>query len=192
MGVDALGRKIVSLSAAIALTAACTRSVPVRDASVVRVSEGAAEPQPADSAAPATQPAPATAPPPTAQGDSADGSNRQRDPHFMRRVLGWVALSIGAEAAVIAVVTSGMIEHQKSIRDDNCNAQKVCNTDGFNAAGTISTIVPWNTATWFVAAAGISVGTVLVLISPPGSEKRTALTLSPESSGLQLGVRSTF
>jgi hypothetical protein len=110
----------------------------------------------------------------------------------MRRVLGWISLSIGAEAAIIAVVTTGMIEHQKSIRDDNCNAQKVCNTDGFNAAGTISTIVPWNTAAYFVAAAGLGVGTVLVLISPPGSEKSTAITVSPASSGMQLGVRSTF
>lgn len=192
MGVDALGRKIVGLAAAVALASACARPGPVRDASALHASEGAAESQPADTIAPASPPAPAPATPPAAQGESTDGSNPKRDPHFMRRVLGWVSLSIGAEAAIIAVVTTGMIEHQKSIRDDNCNTQKVCNTDGFNAANTISTIVPWNTATWFVAAAGLGVGTVLVLISPPGSEKSTAITVSPASSGMQLGLRSTF
>jgi hypothetical protein len=190
MGVDALGRKIVGLTAAITMASACAHPVPVRDASALRAAEGAAESQPADTGAAATTAAPAPAP--ANQGQSSDGSNPRRDPHFMRRVLGWVTLSIGAEAAVIAVVTSGMIEHQKSIRDSGCNAQKICTTDGFNAANTISTIVPWNTATWFVAAAGLGVGTVLVLISPPGSEKSTAIAVTPESSGLQLGVRSTF
>ncbi len=171
---------------AIALTTACTRSPgPVRDASTLRVADGAAETQPADAT-------PATAPAAPSRAESTDGSDPGRDPHHMRRVLGWATLSVGAEAAVIAVVTSVMIEHQKGIRDDGCNAQKVCTTDGFNAANTISTIVPWNTATWFIAAAGIGAGTVLLLVSQPKSERQTAITLSPESSGLALGVRSTF
>jgi hypothetical protein len=176
------------------LTSACTRpAMPAREASGApprwtMAAEGAAEVQAGDAAAPATAPTP----PAATQPPASDGSDPGRDPHHMRRVLGWVSLSIGAEAAVIAVVTSGMIEHQKGIRDDGCNAQKVCNLDGFNAANTISTITPWNTATWFVAAAGLGVGTVLLLISQPRSEQRTAITLSPESSGLQLGLRSTF
>jgi hypothetical protein len=121
-----------------------------------------------------------------------DGSVPGHDPHRWRRVLGWVSLSIGAEAAAVAIVTSLLIEHQKSVRDENCSAQKVCNEAGFNAVTTIDTIVPWNTVTWIVAAAGLGAGTVLLITSPSGSEHRTALTLSPNSSGLGLGVRSTF
>jgi hypothetical protein len=103
-----------------------------------------------------------------------------------------VSLTIGAEAAVIAVATSLLIEHQKSIRDDNCNAQKVCNTAGFDAVGTIDTIVPWNTGSWFVAGVGLGAAAILLVISQPKSEPQTAITLSPGSSGLGLGVRSSF
>jgi hypothetical protein len=110
----------------------------------------------------------------------------------MRRMIGWISLAIGAEAATIAVATSLLIEHQKSIRDDGCNAQKVCNSDGFAAVGTIDTITPWNTGSWFVAAAGLGAGIVLLLASPPQHERQTTVSLSPVSSGIDLSVRSTF
>jgi hypothetical protein len=188
---DALGRRIVALAAAIALTTACSRSVvSPRDASDTRVrTDGVAEAQPADTTATASAPASAAA---ARTETGTDGSDPGRDPHRMRRVLGWVALTVGVEAAVIAVATSILIEHQKSIRDDDCNAQKVCSAAGFGAVGTIHTIVPWNTATWFVAAAGLGAGTVLLVTSPKESERTTAITLSPGPSGFGLGVRSTF
>lgn len=209
MGVDAWGRKIVGLSAAIALAAGCSHSaMPARDAARA-VAPGVTEPQAAGPAAPAvTTPAETPAAPPaagtaetpaapppaadTAEASAAEGSNVRRDPHRTRRVVGWVSLTIGAEAAVIALVTSLLIEHQKSLRDDNCNAQKTCNAQGFGAVNTIDTIVPWNTTTWIVAAAGLGLGTALLLISRPESEKQTAVTVSPVSSGLALGLRSTF
>jgi hypothetical protein len=172
----------------LAVTGCNGASAPPRDASSARVqAEGAAESQPADTAPPQAETAGATA------GDSSTyGSDPGRDPHVMRRVLGWVSLSIGIEAAALAGVTSALIEHQKGVRDDNCNAQKVCNAAGFAAVNTIDSIVPWNTASWFVAAAGLGVGAVLVITSPRESTRRTAITLSPNSSGLALGLRSTF
>jgi hypothetical protein len=196
MGGKAWGRKIVGLVAAIALAAGCSRPVlPARDATTAPA-PGVAEPQAADApAAPATSAADASAPPyqaGTPEASAAEGTNTRRDPHRTRRVVGWISLTIGAEAAVIATVTSILIEHQKSLRDDNCNAQKVCNAEGFGAVGTISTLIPWNTTTWFVAAAGLGLGTVLLLVSQPDSEKQTAVTVSPMSSGLGLGLRSTF
>ncbi len=181
---------MAGLAAAIALAAAgCNgSSAPPRDASSTRVqTDGVTESQPAG-----TAPPPAATPEGAAGNDSSDGSNPGRDPHRMRRVLGWVSLSIGIEAVAVAVVTSALIEHQKGVRDDNCNAQKVCNAEGFAAVSTIDSIVPWNTASWFVAAAGLGAGAALVITSPRESTPRTAITLSPNSSGLGLGVRSTF
>ena len=222
MGGDALGRRIVALSATIALVAGCSRpAVAPRDASSLRAPEGVTDAQPASAAAApadaatttaptdaAATTAPADATTPAAPTDDAtttaptagtartaagtDGSDPGRDPHRMRRVLGWVSLSIGAEAAVVALATSILIEHQKSVRDDGCNAQKVCDAAGFAAVNTIDTIVPWNTATWFIAAAGVGLGTVLLIISPSKSEQKTAITLSPGPSGPGLGLRSTF
>jgi hypothetical protein len=106
-------------------------------------------------------------------------------------MVGWISFAIGAEAATIAVATSILIEHQKSIRDDGC-PQKVCTSDGFAAVGTIDTITPWNTGSWFVAAAGLAAGVVLVISSPPRHERQTTVSLSPVSSGIDLSVRSTF
>jgi hypothetical protein len=185
MRADSWGLRVGGLSAVMALATACSRpAVPVHDAGAARgLAEGIAEPQPTG----------ATAPPPNGaeQTDSTDGSDPGRDPHRMRRVLGWVSLTIGAEAAVIAVATSLLIEHQKSLRDDNCNAQKVCNAEGFGAVGTIDTIIPWNTGSWFVAGIGLGAGAILLVISQP-EKRQTAITLSPGSSGLGLGVRSSF
>jgi hypothetical protein len=182
---DVSGRRIVGLSVAIALgaTACGGSSLPPRDASAERVRvDGIAE----------SQPSPSPPAPGVADTDGMDGSQPGRDPHRMRRVLGWVTLSIGIEAAILASVTSALIEHQKGLRDDGCNAQKVCDAAGFAAVGTIDTLVPWNTASWVVAAAGLGIGTALLLISQPESPQRTAITLSPNSSGLGVGVRSTF
>jgi hypothetical protein len=184
---DVSSLKIVGLSVAIALgaTACSGSSVPARDASAERVRvDGIAEAQPSP---PATPPAAGAA-----DSDGMDGSQPGRDPHRMRRVLGWITLSIGIEASVLAAVTSALIEHQKGVRDDGCNAQKVCDAAGFAAVGTIDTLIPWNTASWFVGAAGLAAGTALLLTSQPESARRTAITLSPNSSGLGLGVRSTF
>ena len=182
MGGSALGRRIACLLTAVALTTACSRSaVPPRVPGAL--AEGAPESQPADGTAAASAP-----PPPS----STDGSRPGHDPHRTRRVLGWVSLSIGIEAAVIAVATSLMIEHQKGIRDDGCNAQKQCSAQGLAATNTLDTLTPLNTTTWFVAAAGLGAGTVLLLISQPEKERKTAVTLAPAPSGLTLGVRSTF
>ncbi len=162
---------------------------------------GVAEPQAASSPVPAAAPGPspqATGAPPAAATPAvsppaaSDGSEPGRDPHRTRRVLGWASLAVGAEAAVIAIVTSFMIEHQKGIRDDGCNAQKVCTSTGLDAVGTIHTLIPVNTTSWFVAAAGLGAGAVLLFTSRPESEPHTAITLSPNSSGVGVGVRSTF
>jgi hypothetical protein len=188
MGGEGSCRTVVGLLVAIAIAATgCSRaSMPPRDASAAHVAaDGVAESQPADTASAPAATAAATA------SDDNYGSDPGRDPHHMRRVLGWISLSIGAEAAVLAAVTSALIVHQKGVRDDNCNTQKVCNPAGINAVNTIDSIVPWNTASWFVAAAGLGAGAVLV-ISSPKTARRTAITLSPNSSGLGLGVRSTF
>jgi hypothetical protein len=185
MVANALGRQVVGLSAAVAVAAGCGRpAMPSREPSAIRApAEGSAESQPTQGTAPS---------PSGSSTDATDGSDSGRDPHRMRRMIGWISLAIGAEAATIAVATSLLIEHQKSIRDEGCNAQKVCSSEAFGAVGTIDTITPWNTGSWFVAAAGLGAGIVLLLASPPQHERQTTVSLSPVSSGVDLSVRSTF
>jgi hypothetical protein len=122
-----------------------------------------------------------------------DGSATQRSQGHGRalRVAGWVSLGVGAEAAIIAAVTSVMLLHQKSVRDDDCDAHRMCSAAGLAANSTIDSLVAVNTVSWVVAAAGLGGGTLLLLTHPP-DEKATAITLSPAGSGLGLGIRSSF
>lgn len=121
----------------VALGAGCAgRGIPPQGASDRRA-EGLTEEQTADPGAP----------PATAQGrtDGTEGTGAERDPHRTRRTLGWISLAIGAEAAIVAGVTSIMLLHEKSVLNDNCDARKVCSSDGIDAAGSISGLVPLNT-----------------------------------------------
>lgn len=116
----------------------------------------------------------------------------RHDGRATRRTLGWVSLALGAEAAVAAIVTSGMLVHEKSVLDAQCDAQKQCSSAGVDAAGAISTLTPWNTGTWIMTAVGLGAGTALLLTSRPDAPAGTAITLSPEGSGAGLGLRSRF
>jgi hypothetical protein len=184
------------------------------------ITDGRAEAQPPDPATGATSPAPAvpvpaTAPAPTATAGAngqatgaepaplpdapppkpeANESDREkRDPHVMRRFLGWAVLSVGVEAAIVAVATSIMIEYQKGIRSNHCDDQKVCDSRGKGAANTIDSIVPWNTGAWITAIAGVGAGLTLVLVSPrKEGDPETAITVSPTSSGAGLTLRGGF
>jgi hypothetical protein len=151
-----------------------------------RQAEGLAEEQAADPTAPTP-----VAPRPE-RAESTESPGAQRDPHRTRRLWGWISLAIGAEAAVIAVTTSFMLLHEKSVLNDNCDAHKQCNAVGLDAKGAITETVPWNTGSWIVAAAGVGIGTVILLTSRSDSGKDTALSVTPTPGGAALGLRSQF
>ena len=92
---------------------------------------------------------------------------------------------------LVAFGTSGLILYQKGVRDDNCDAQKVCTARGFAASQTIQTLVPWNTGSWIVAAVGVGAGVGLWFASRD-DRKQTAISVSPAPGGVAIGVRSTF
>ncbi len=82
--------------------------------------------------------------------------------------------------------------HDKSVRDGNCNAQKVCSPSGFSANGDIASLAGWNAGAWVVAALGLGIGGVLVLSDHAGSSQRAAITVNAVGSGAGLGVESSF
>jgi hypothetical protein len=108
------------------------------------------------------------------------------------RTFGWLSVAVGAEAAVLAVVTSGMMLHEKSVRDGNCDAQKVCTQPGFDANRTLGSLGGWNAAAWIVAAAGLGVGGFLLWKDPADGGQHAAIIVAPTGSAVSLGVRSRF
>jgi hypothetical protein len=131
-------------------------------------------------------------PPPAGYDDAARGTSIPADPHRTRRIWGYAAIAIGAEAAVVAGVTSFMLLHQKGVVDDGCDAQKRCSSTGLAETGAVSQTVPVNNVAWTVAAVGLIGGGILLLTSQPESGKSTALTVAPNVGGASLGLRRTF
>jgi hypothetical protein len=174
-----LGPSVVAAAALVCVLVGTSRARAEDRAAVAAPGAGAPPPPQPDAAAPAP-------PPPPERRPSHSEAKRTI------RTLAWVSLAIGGEAAVAAIATSFMVLHQKSVRDDNCNAQKVCNATGLAANDTLGTIVPWNTASWIVAAASVGIGAGLWFASREDSAPRTAVTVSPTRAGLVLGVWRTF
>jgi hypothetical protein len=142
---------------------------------------------------PSTEPMPQ---PPAGYDKALEGSGGAPDPHRTRRIWGYAGIAIGGAAAVLAGVTSFMLIHQKSVLDDNCNAQKLCNATGLAETGAVVQTVPINNVAWVVAAVGLIGGGIVLLTSQPESSKdsgkSTALTVAPNAGGASVGLRSTF
>ncbi|MEO7109850.1 MAG: hypothetical protein ABI183_05390 [Polyangiaceae bacterium] len=123
------------------------------------------------------------------------------------RYAGWIVFAVGAQSAVIAAATSILMLHYDSVRSDDCNAQKVCSADGLQANTKLGEAGGFNAASWIVAAAGLGVGTYLVLTNPPSSDgsakssskpapspppPSAAIGVGPNGSGMGLNFRSQF
>jgi hypothetical protein len=126
-------------------------------------------------------PAPKEEPPPAPRKHGGPG-----------QTLGLVSLSIGGAAGALAVITSIMMLHDKSVRDDGCNAQKVCTPDAYGANQTLANLGGWNAGAYAVAAVGLVAGTVLVIAFHGDRTPSTAVVVAPNAGGAGLALRSTF
>jgi hypothetical protein len=105
--------------------------------------------------------------------------------------MGWFSIAFGASAGLVALGTSIMMLHQADIRNRDCNAAKVCSADGVNANNQLDALAGWNVGSYIAAAAGLGIGTILVLTNPTNGRK-TAVEVSPNGAGAGLLLRSTF
>jgi hypothetical protein len=179
-------RAIALLTATAFLSAGCAaRSAPPRDPTRLTSADVSTQPPPAPSPPPAGELAPLE----PEGGKSAPDDARASD--AMPRAMGWVSLSFGVTAGIVALGTSIMMLHENNLRSADCNAAKVCSQDGLNANSQISALATWNAASYVAAGVGIGVGAILLLTSPASSNK-TALEVTPVSSGGGLQLRGTF
>jgi hypothetical protein len=109
----------------------------------------------------------------------------------VNRALGWVVLSVGADAAVLAAVTSFMMLHQNSLRGDEC-VNKVCSPEGVSANSKLGDLAGWNAVAWGVAAVGVGAGAFLVLTNPSDRTLGTQIGIGPTATGSGLLLRGDF
>ena len=140
-----------------------------------------------DASSPRPLPVDATQTPEGPPAEPSEGSANRPS-----RTWGWVLFSVGAEGAILAGITSFMMLHDKSVRDDNCDANKVCSQAGLAANGDIASLAWWNVGAWAVAGAGLGVGGLLLLTSHPAGAEHVAIGISPSGSGIGLGARGAF
>lgn len=157
---------------------------------VTRAHAQGAAPEPAPAApSPSTTPAaPEAAPTAAYAAPAPPPRHRSR----AARDVGWISFGIGSAAAVGAIVTSIMALNDASVRNAHCNAQRVCDSEGFGANSQLGSILGFNAAAWAVAAVGIGVGLALVLTHPVDGSNETAVVVSPNGSGAGVSLRSTF
>jgi hypothetical protein len=114
------------------------------------------------------------------------------DSNRLARTYGWVGVAVGAEAAVVAAVSSGMMLHDKSVRDANCNAQKVCSPTGYDANLTLEHLSAWNAASWVLAVGGLGAGTYLLLSHPVANDTHVGIVVEAIGTGSGLGIEGAF
>jgi hypothetical protein len=102
-----------------------------------------------------------------------------------------VALSVGADAAILATVTSFMMLHQNNVRSDDC-VNKVCSADGIAANGKLHDLAGWNALGWGVAVVGVGAGAFLLLTNPSDKALGTQVGIGPTATGSGLLLRGAF
>jgi hypothetical protein len=129
---------------------------------------------------------------PAAGSSSKSETYDERDDRQMARMWGWISMGIGGGAALIALGTSFWMLHDKSVRDDNCDANKVCNSAGLGANNEMGQLVGWNIGAYAIAAVGFGVGAFLVLTNPSDKQMGTQVGIAPTGSGTGFVLRSSF
>jgi hypothetical protein len=109
-------------------------------------------------------------------------------PSSSQRTVGYVLGGVGLVGLAVGTVAGVMVLERKSTVDDNCDAAKRCNTEGFDAAESGRTLGIVTTAGLVVGALGVASGAYLILSSPKEQGPRTALvtSASPRGAGLSL------
>jgi hypothetical protein len=131
-------------------------------------------------------------PAPSAASSSGLEALQDRDAHEMARMGGWVAIGFGALAGTIAIATSVQMLHDKSVRDADCDAAKVCSSAGLSANTDIASASGWNIGAWAATAVSLGVGAFFVITNPGETEPRTQVGIAPTGSGGAITVRSAF
>ena len=143
--------------------------------------------------APAPHPivAEATPAPPAGEQGPREEPKNEHAARQTRRALGWVVLSVGIEGAILATVTSFMMLHENSVRNDDC-VNKVCSPNGIVANGTIGNLEGWNATAWGVAAVGVGAGVFLLLTNPSDKSLHAQVGVAPTGSGSGMVLRGAF
>jgi len=146
----------------------------------------------------AEAPQPEAAPAASVQNDASRGQPAKaetatdRDARQLGRTWGWTAVAFGSVAGVIALGTSYVMLHDKSTRDSDCDADKLCSQQGLNANAELAGMASWNAGAWILAAAGIGTGVYLLVTHPTDRATGTQVGIASTGSGAGVALKGGF
>ncbi len=116
----------------------------------------------------------------------------QRESRQLGRTWGIVSVGLGATAAALALGTSVLMLHDLAERNNDCNASKVCTTEGVSANNALSDLAPWNATGWILAAVGVGIGVGLLMANPTDKAEGVQVGVGATGSGIGLDARGSF
>lgn len=125
------------------------------------------------------------------QQTTKDTSNPQA---AQRRLLGFIAGSLGLAGIGLGATTSVMLSNKKDPPPDRqcVDPIRICSPDMKGATGSNGSLSTLSATGWAVGALGIATGAVLILTSNPKTGHETALGPSFYSRGGGVSVRRTW
>jgi hypothetical protein len=152
-----------------------------------------AAPAPAPSAAPAPAPTPAPAPAPAPAPEAAAPAPEPTPPAPSHgsplRTVGYVALGAGAAGVVAGLVLGGLAMDRKKTSLAHCDANRVCDQEGFAAASSFQSLSTASTVAVIGGAVVGATGAVILLAGKSSSSARAStsaprLAVTPSVGGV--------
>jgi hypothetical protein len=111
------------------------------------------------------------------------------------RTWAYAAGTVGAAGLIVATVTGFMMLSKRSAIQAGCNEYKACTEpSAVEAADSMKTLWPINTAAWVVGVVGVGAGTYLFLSSAPSAQPSPARATADTApvAGLVLQAKGVF
>jgi hypothetical protein len=124
-----------------------------------------------------------------------DGGPSAAEPGSGLRTAGFIAAGVGALGLAVFGVTAGLLSSRSATVEAQCDAQKQCSQEGFDAAESGKALVPVNTAAMIIGIAGVTAGVTLLVVgsrSSSSSAPTAALRAAGSPGGFSASVVGTF
>ena len=154
----------------------------------VSVTEGKPHSLRVEPGAPAARPSPAA----TSTATRPEAPPPGRGGMSTTRVAGLVVGGAGVVGLGVAVVTGLILPGKKSTVDEHCDANKLCDREGYDAAQSGQTLSTVNTAAWIAGGIATGVGATLFFLGDGGHEPSAAVAVSPLRGGAGASLTMRF
>jgi hypothetical protein len=108
------------------------------------------------------------------------------------RTAGFVVAGVGVVGLVAFGVTGGLMASHHGVVSEHCDANKLCDAEGLDAAAAGRSLSPINTIAFLVGITGVTAGVTLILLSPSPQAPAVAVRAGAAPGGAWARVEAAF